>query len=122
MNHDRLLPGRSADEDDERVVVTTLEKTPQTPLTGQRVDWPKSWACHRRPLRNIWRSFGIKPWLDDEFKLSNDPLFIEKVRDFVGFYQFPPDAAAVFCVDETTQIQALDRTAPILPLLPRTSP
>jgi transposase len=71
-------------------------------------------------VSRIWRAFGLKPHLVDEFKLSPDPLFIDKVRDVVGLYLNPPDAAVVLCVDEKTQVQALDRTAPILPLIPGT--
>jgi len=69
-------------------------------------------------ISRIWRAFGLKPHLVDTFKLSNDPQFIEKVRDVVGLYLNPPDAALVLCVDEKTQVQALDRTAPVLPLRP----
>ena len=71
-------------------------------------------------VSRIWRAFALKPHLVDEFKLSPDPLFIDKVRDVVGLYLNPPDAAVVLCVDEKTQVQALDRTAPILPLIPGT--
>jgi len=66
----------------------------------------------------IWRAFGLKPHLTEAFKLSTDPQFIDKVRDIVGLYLNPPEAALVLCVDEKTQVQALDRTAPVLPLLP----
>ena len=66
----------------------------------------------------IWQAFGLKPHLSETFKLSPDPLFVEKVRDIVGLYVNPPEAALVLCVDEKTQVQALDRTAPILPLRP----
>ena len=71
-------------------------------------------------VSRIWRAFGLKPHLVDSFKLSPDPLFIDKVRDVVGLYLNPPDAAVVLCVDEKSQIQALDRTAPVLPLIPGT--
>ena len=71
-------------------------------------------------VSRIWRAFGLKPHLVDSFKLSPDPLFIDKVRDIVGLYLNPPDAAVVLCVDEKTQVQALDRTAPVLPLMPGT--
>ena len=71
-------------------------------------------------MSRIWRAFGLKPHLVDDFKLSPDPLFIDKARDVVGLYLNPPDAAVVLCVDEKTQVRALDRTAPILPLLPGT--
>ena len=69
-------------------------------------------------VSRIWRAFGLKPHLAETFKLSTDPQFIEKVRDVVGLYLDPPQAAMVLCVDEKTQVQALDRTAPILPMLP----
>jgi transposase len=71
-------------------------------------------------ISRIWRAFGLKPHLVDSFKLSPDPQFIDKVRDIVGLYLNPPDAAMVLCVDEKSQIQALDRTSPVLPLIPGT--
>jgi transposase len=71
-------------------------------------------------ISRIWRAFGLKPHLSEHFKLSPDPQFIDKVRDVVGLYLNPPDAAVVLCVDEKSQIQALDRSAPVLPLLPGT--
>ena len=71
-------------------------------------------------ISRIWRAFGLKPHLTESFKLSPDPQFIEKVRDVVGLYVNPPDAAVVLCVDEKSQVQALDRTAPVLPLRPGT--
>ena len=67
-------------------------------------------------INRIWRAFGLQPHRTDTFKLSSDPLFIEKVRDIVGLYLNPPDRALVLCVDEKTQIQALDRTRPLLPM------
>jgi hypothetical protein len=73
-------------------------------------------------VSRIWRAFGLKPHLTEAFKLSTDPQFIDKVRDIVGLYLNPPQAALVLCVDEKTQVQALDRTAPVLPLLPGTEP
>ena len=66
----------------------------------------------------IWRAFGLKPHRSETFKLSTDPLFIEKVRDIVGLYLHPPERAVVLCVDEKSQIQALERTQPVLPLRP----
>ena len=69
-------------------------------------------------VSRIWRAFGLKPHQTEAFKLSPDPQFIDKVRDIVGLYLNPPDAAVVLCVDEKSQIQALDRSAPILPLMP----
>ena len=69
-------------------------------------------------VSRIWRAFGLKPHQTEAFKLSPDPQFIDKVRDIVGLYLNPPEAAVVLCVDEKSQIQALDRTAPVLPLMP----
>jgi transposase len=69
-------------------------------------------------VHRIWKAFGLQPHRQETWKLSKDPLFIEKVRDVVGLYLNPPERAVVLCVDEKSQIQALDRTAPILPMLP----
>ena len=69
-------------------------------------------------ISRIWRAFGLKPHLTETFKLSPDPLFVDKVRDIVGLYVNPPEGALVLCVDEKSQIQALDRTQPVLPLRP----
>ncbi len=69
-------------------------------------------------VSRIWRAFGLQPHRQETFKLSSDPLFVEKVRDIVGLYLDPPHKAMVLCVDEKSQIQALDRTQPILPLAP----
>ena len=69
-------------------------------------------------MGRIWKAFGLKPHLVETFKLSNDPQFVEKVRDVVGLYLNPPEKALVLCVDEKSQIQALDRTAPVLPMMP----
>jgi hypothetical protein len=71
-------------------------------------------------VREIWRAFGLKPWRQDEFKVSPDPDLVEKIRDLVALYMNPPVAAAVFAVDEKPQIQALNRTAPTVPMLPTT--
>src|SRR4051812_17079315 len=68
--------------------------------------------------RPVWRAFQLKPHLVDTFKLSSDPLFVDKVRDVVGLYLDPPERALVLCVDEKSQIQALNRTAPVLPMMP----
>ena len=69
-------------------------------------------------LQRIWRAFGLQPHRTETFKLSTDPLFVDKVRDVVGLYMSPPDHALVLCVDEKSQMQALDRTRPLLPLSP----
>ena len=72
----------------------------------------------QRAVSRIWRAFALQPHRVETFKLSKDPLFIEKVRDIVGLYLDPPDKAMVLCVDEKSQVQALDRTQPILPMRP----
>ena len=70
-------------------------------------------------ITRIWRAFGLQPHRSETFKLSTDPLFVDKVRDIVGLYLNPPDKALVLCVDEKAQIQALDRTQPLLPMRPK---
>ena len=78
----------------------------------------KATGMSQSAVSRIWRAFGLKPHLVDTFKLSSDPLFVDKVRDVVGLYINPPEGALVLCVDEKTQVQALDRTSPVLPLRP----
>ena len=105
----------------EAVVVDTLESTPP----GEDTHWSTRGLAAKHGISHqtvaeIWRAFGLKPWLQDSFKVSPDPDLVEKIRDLVGLYLDPPVAAAVFAVDEKPQIQALNRTAPILPMLPTT--
>ena len=119
--HDEPRPGKPrtvSDEDVERVVVKTLEETPVDATHWSTRSMAKATGMSQPTVSRIWKAFGLKPHLVDEFKVSPDPQFIDKVRDVVGLYLNPPDAAVVLCVDEKTQVQALDRTAPILPLLP----
>ena len=121
--HDEPRPGgpRSiGDADVERVIVKTLEETPRDATHWSTRSMAQAAGMSQSAVSRIWRAFGLKPHLIDSFKLSPDPLFIDKVRDVVGLYLNPPDAAVVLCVDEKTQVQALDRTAPVLPLLPGT--
>ena len=121
--HDEPRPGapRSIGDDDvERLIVATLEQTPRDATHWSTRSMAAATGMSQSTVSRIWRAFGLKPHLVDEFKLSPDPLFIDKVRDVVGLYLNPPDAAVVLCVDEKTQVQALDRTAPILPLIPGT--
>ena len=114
-------PRKVTDELVEQVIVTTLETTPDDGST----QWStRSMAAkvglNQTAVSRIWRTFGLKPHRIEDFKLSTDPQFVDKVRDVVGLYLNPPDAAVVLCVDEKTQVQALDRTAPVLPMLPGT--
>jgi transposase len=121
--HDEPRPGKPrliGDDDVERVIVTTLEQTPTDATHWSTRSMAQATGMSQSAVSRIWRAFGLKPHLVDSFKLSPDPLFIDKVRDVVGLYLNPPDAAVVLCVDEKTQVQALDRTAPILPLIPGT--
>jgi len=111
-------PRTVTDDDVERVIVKTLEETPIDATHWSTRSMAKATGMSQTAVSRIWRAFGLKPHLVDDFKLSPDPQFIDKVRDVVGMYLNPPDAAVVLCVDEKTQIQALDRTSPILPLMP----
>lgn len=121
--HDEPRPGAPrtiTDEDVERVIVKTLEETPNGATHWSTRSMAAAVGMSQTRVSQIWRAFGLKPHLVEDFKLSPDPQFIDKVRDVVGLYLNPPEAAVVVCVDEKTQIQALDRTAPVLPLLPGT--
>jgi transposase len=113
-------PRTIGDDDVERVIVKTLEDTPSDATHWSTRSMAAATGMSQSAVSRIWRAFGLKPHLAESFKLSPDPLFIEKVRDIVGLYLNPPDAAMVLCVDEKSQIQALDRTSPVLPLIPGT--
>ncbi len=118
---DEPLPGAPRTIDDEAVeavVVRTLEETPTDATHWSTRDLARRVGMSASSVGRIWQAFGLKPWLTDTFKLSDDPQFIDKVRDVVGLYMNPPDHAVVLCVDEKTGIQALDRTRPSLPLRP----
>jgi transposase len=121
--HDEPRPGGPrtiSDADVERVITKTLEEAPPRATHWSTRSLAAQVGMSQSAVSRIWRAFGLKPHQLESFKLSSDPLFIEKVRDIVGLYLDPPEAAIVLCVDEKTQVQALDRTAPILPLLPGT--
>jgi transposase len=121
--HDEPRPGAPrtiSDDDVERVIVKTLEQTPRDATHWSTRSLAAATGMSQSAVSRIWRAFGLKPHLTETFKLSPDPQFIEKVRDVVGLYVNPPDAAVVLCVDEKSQIQALDRTAPVLALRPGT--
>jgi len=104
----------------EDVVVATLEQTPVNATHWSRASMAQRSGLSRSTIGRIWRDFGLKPHRVDTFTLSKDPLFVEKVVDVVGLYHNPPERAVVLCVDEKSQIQALDRSQPILPIMPGT--
>jgi transposase len=119
--HDEPRPGKPrsiSDEDVERVIVKTLEERPKDATHWSTRSMAAATGMSQSAVSRIWRAFGLKPHQTEAFKLSPDPQFIDKVRDIVGLYLNPPEAAVVLCVDEKAQIQALDRSAPILPLMP----
>jgi transposase len=111
-------PRTISDEQVEQVITKTLEETPRDATHWSTRGMARAIGMSQTAISGIWRAFGLKPHLDQAWKLSTDPQFIDKVRDVVGLYLNPPDAAVVLCADEKSQIQALDRTAPVLPLLP----
>jgi transposase len=111
-------PRTIADEQVEAVVVATLEELPKEATHWSRALMAKRSGLSKSTVGRIWKAFGLKPHLTDTFKLSTDPQFIEKVRDVVGLYLDPPERALVLCVDEKSQIQALDRSQPVLPMMP----
>ncbi len=120
---DEPRPGRPrtiTDEQVEEVIVTTLETTPKNATHWSTRSMAAQVGLSREAVGRIWRAFGLQPHRQETWKLSKDPHFVEKVRDIVGLYLDPPERAVVLCVDEKSQIQALDRTAPILPMLPGT--
>src|SRR5215212_4774279 len=109
---------RIADERVDEVITRTLETTPKDATHWSTRSMAREVGLTQTAVSRIWRAFGLQPHRQDAFKLSKDPLFVEKVHDVVGLYVNPPERAVVLCVDEKSQIQALDRTAPILPMLP----
>jgi transposase len=111
-------PRKISDAAVENVVTLTLENKPKDATHWSTRSLAKKAGLSRSSVARIWRAFGLRPHRSESFKLSTDPLLIEKVRDIVGLYLNPPDRAVVLCVDEKPQIQALDRSQPILPLRP----
>jgi len=111
-------PRTIQDADVERVVALTLESAPPDATHWSTRGMARRTGMSQSAVSRIWRAFVLQPHRSDTFKLSRDPLFIEKVRDIVGLYLNPPDQALVVCVDEKSQIQALDRTQPLLPMRP----
>jgi len=111
-------PRKVSDAEVERVVIQTLESTPRGETHWSTRGMAQATGLSRMTISRIWCAFGLQPHRRDTFKLSPDPQLVEKVRDIAGLYMNPPDHAMVLCVDEKSQIQALDRTQPLLPMQP----
>jgi transposase len=111
-------PRQIGDAQVERVITLTLESTPANATHWSTRLMARRCGMSQSAVSRIWRAFALQPHRSETFKLSRDPLFIEKVRDIVGLYLNPPEHALVLCVDEKAQIQALDRTQPLLPMRP----
>jgi transposase len=120
---DEPRPGRPravGDAQVEALVTATLETTPKDATHWSTRSMAEHLGMSQSTVSRVWRAFGLAPHKQDSWKLSTDPLFVEKVRDVVGLYLNPPERALVLCVDEKTQIQALNRTQPVFPMLPST--
>ncbi len=118
---DEPRPGAPRTHDDakiEQLIATTLNERPRESTHWSTRLLARKLKVSQSTVSRVWRAFGLQPHRTESFKLSTDPLFIDKVRDIVGLYLNPPTQAMVLCVDEKSQIQALDRTQPILPLSP----
>lgn len=111
-------PRSVTDADVERVITLTLETTPKDATHWSTRSMAERTGLSHMTIARIWKAFGLQPHRVETFKLSTDPLFVDKVRDIVGLYLDPPERAVVLCVDEKSQIQALDRTQPMLPMVP----
>ena len=120
---DEPRPGRPRVIGDDRIealITATLETTPPDATHWSTRSMAQHLGLSQSMVSRVWRAFGLAPHKQDSWKLSKDPLFVAKVRDVVGLYLDPPERALVLCVDEKTQIQALNRTAPVFPMLPGT--
>jgi transposase len=111
-------PRKISDAHVEAVISRTLESKPADATHWSTRSMAKVTGLNQTAISRIWRAFALQPHRTESFKLSRDPLFIDKVRDIVGLYLDPPERALVLCVDEKSQIQALERTAPLLPMRP----
>lgn len=119
--HDEPRPGAPRTVSDakvEEIVTRTLEEAPENATHWSTREMARRVGVSSNTVRRVWQAFGLQPHRSESFQLSNDPLLVEKMRDVVGLYLNPPEHAAVLCVDEKSQIQALDRKQPILPMLP----
>jgi len=113
-------PRTISDNDVERVIVKTLEEKPADATHWSTRSMAKATGMNQTAISRIWRAFGLQPHRAETFKLSTDPLFVDKVKDIVALYLDPPERAVVLCVDEKSQIQALNRFQPVLPMMPGT--
>lgn len=111
-------PRKIGDAEVERLIAMTLESTPKGATHWSTRTMAKATGISQSTISRVWRAFSLQPHRQETFKLSKDPLFVEKVRDIVGLYMSPPTNAVVLCVDEKSSIQALDRTQPLLPMVP----
>jgi transposase len=111
-------PRRVGDDEIERLIALTLETQPEGATHWSTRAMARRAGMSQTMVSRIWRAFGLQPHRQETFKLSSDPAFVDKVRDVVGLYMAPPDRALVLCVDEKPQIQAVERTAPVLPMRP----
>ena len=117
--HDELRPGRPRSISDQKIAALihkTLQTTPKNATHWSVRTMSQATQISKSTVQRIWNALGLQPHRQRHFKLSTDPFFVEKVRDIVGLYLNPPDKALVLCVDEKSQIQALDRTQPLLPM------
>ncbi|WP_260479368.1 IS630 family transposase, partial [Kibdelosporangium aridum] len=120
---DEPRPGRPrviTDDRVEQVIIKTLEETPGRDTHWSTRSMASATGMSQSAISRIWRAFGLKPHAVETWKLSTDPQFVDKVRDVVGLYLAPPQNALVLAVDEKSQMQAIDRSAPILPIMPTT--